>query len=66
MVRKEIAKADALAEFKADGQQYKCVSETLGVALESLSSKTKIIRHYMTKQALKRTHYFATFLSVPL
>jgi threonyl-tRNA synthetase len=24
VVRKEIAKADALAEFKADGQQYKC------------------------------------------
>ncbi len=24
VVRKEVAKADALAEFKADGQQYKC------------------------------------------
>ena len=24
MVRKEISKADALAEFKADGQEYKC------------------------------------------
>ena len=32
----------------------------------ALSSKKKIIRHYMTKQALKRTHCFSTSLSVPL